>query len=94
MAKYLNPFHSSDYQGSTPVIENDEQPVEHAGYLIYHRVEVHRKFTETIRSVFTADVYDIVRPGKLFTAAKCVGMCAGLDGAKRRIETNQPPLRS
>lgn len=87
---YTNPFYTPDYQGSTPVIENDSEPIEHNGYLIFKRVEVHRKFTETIRSVFVADVYDIVRPGII---TKCVGMCAGIDGAKRRIDNNQPPLR-
>jgi hypothetical protein len=78
--KYKNPFHSPDYQGSKPEIESEADPVEYKGYLIFKRVEVHRKITDTFKSVFVADVYDIVKNGV------CVGMMAGINGAKTRID--------
>ena len=90
--KYINPFHSAYYQDSKPIIETEEEPIEHQGYKIFKRIEVHRKITDTMQSVFVSDVYDIVKPGDLLRPSKCVGMNAGLNGAKRRIETNQPPL--
>lgn len=80
MTTYKNPFHSPDYQGSKPVIEAKAEPTEYKGYQIFKRTEVHRKFTETHKSVHVDTVYDIVKDGI------CVGMYAGPIGAMGRID--------
>jgi hypothetical protein len=89
MHRYINPFHRPDYQGSKPIIESESEPIEYKGYLIFKRTEVHRKITDTFRSVHVDDVYDIVLHGN---PAKCVAMMAGINGAKIRIDNNDLTL--
>ncbi len=71
MATYKNKFHTPHIITSKPIIETDAIPVAYKGYLIYHRLKNNGK---------CGDVFDIVKDGV------CVGMYAGLNGAKRKID--------
>jgi len=71
MTAYKNPFHSEKYQGSTAIIETDVKPAQYKGYLIYHRIKTNTP---------GGNVFDIVNDGV------CVGMRAGINGAKTRID--------
>lgn len=68
---YQNPFFSLKYQDSKPFIETAAAPVEYKGFLIYHRVKSYNP---------GGNVFDIVKDGV------CVGMYAGLNGAKKAID--------
>jgi hypothetical protein len=71
MTSYKNPFHSNKYQGSVPVIITDANPIEYKDYLIYHRLK---------SKTHDANIFDIVKDNI------CLGMCAGLNGAKISID--------
>ena len=71
MTKYKNKFHRRDDWNSPEFLRTDADPVEHRGFRIYHRIKAVTKW---------ADEFDIVRDGV------CIGICAGLNGAKQKID--------
>ncbi len=71
MASYINSFYENDKKERNPVLTTHSKPVEYKGYLIYHRISGTTK---------NGDVFDSVKDGV------CVGMSAGLNGAKNRID--------
>ena len=72
MVSYKNSFHSKYYQDSAPIIKTDVIPTLYKGYEIYHRIK---------SSSPGGNVFDIVKDGV------CVGMNAGINGAKRKIDS-------
>jgi hypothetical protein len=72
MVTYKNSFYDNDKKDRNPVLTTDLKPVEYKGYLIYHRIN------STIKS---GNVFDIVKDDI------CIGMYAGINGAKQRIDT-------
>jgi hypothetical protein len=71
MATYKNTFYSPKIPGSTEQITTAAQGEEYCGHLIYHRLK------STCRD---GNIFDIVNGGE------CIGMCAGINGARRRID--------
>lgn len=71
MTTYKNKFYSPKIHGPNPNITTDADPIEYKGFLIYHRV----------KSMGDANIFDIVKDGV------CIGMMAGLNGAKERIDS-------
>lgn len=72
MTTYKNSFHNEKYQGSEPMIQTDVRPTIYKGYEIYHRIK---------SSSPGGNVFDVVKDGI------CVGMNAGINGAKRKIDS-------
>jgi hypothetical protein len=72
MGTYKNKFYNPQINTSKPIIETDSTPVEYKGYLIYHRIKNNGKW---------GDIFDIVKNGE------CVGMYAGMNGAKQKIDS-------
>ncbi|MFB6456526.1 hypothetical protein ACE38W_14730 [Chitinophaga sp. Hz27] len=71
MALYKNPFHKKGYQDSSPVIATEAIPIIYKGHEIYHRIKSNTP---------GGNVFDIVKDGT------CVGMNAGINGAKQKID--------
>ena len=76
MATYINSFFEGAGGFNNPyaskILKCNEAPEEYKGYLIYPRVNYG----------FEGDVFDIVKDGV------CIGMNAGPNGAKRKIDHN------
>ena len=72
MIEYKNSFYHPMLRGSEKTIKTNAKPVKYRGMLIYHRIVSRNK---------SANCFDIVKDGV------CVGMCAGIDGAKVKIHT-------
>lgn len=72
METYKNKFYNPQINTSKPIIETDSIPVEYKGHLIYHRIKNNGKW---------GDIFDIVKNGE------CIGMCAGQNGAKQKIDS-------
>lgn len=72
IASYTNPFYSSKFDNSKPVITTNATPVSYKGYLIYKR---------------TKEVFDVVQDGV------CIGMYAGINGAKRWLDSIEQPAQ-
>lgn len=69
---YKNSFYSDKIPGSKKIIETTAEPVEYKGYKIFHRQK---------SSTPGGDIFDIVNDKEV-----CVGMYAGINGAKRAID--------
>lgn len=70
MHRYKNGFYRPGI-GRQEYLTTDSKPVKHGDCLIYYRIKSSNPW---------ARCFDIVKNGV------CVGMMAGLDGAKRRID--------
>lgn len=71
--RYKNTFYSKDREPySNPFLGTDEEPQVYKGYRIFPRV---------ISVKPGGDEFDIVNDSD-----ECIGMCAGLNGAKARID--------
>jgi hypothetical protein len=82
MTRYRNPWHNPRKPHYGPEFyETDAKPVEHAGCLIYHRINS----TQPIAS--GAHVFDVVKGGV------CVHQMAGPNGARRAAESIQQEAR-
>ena len=71
MTRYKNSFHSEKNQNSKEYFETSEMPIEYKGYFIFHRIK------DTIKVL---NVFDVVKNNV------CIGMYAGINGAKKFID--------
>lgn len=70
--KYKNSFYNPKDQNSKLFIETEISPIEYKGFEIYQRIKSNNS---------SSNVFDIVKDGV------CVGMNAGLNGAKKKIDS-------
>ena len=73
---YQNSFYNPHNRMSKPFFTCEHRPVKHKGFEIYNRIKSISK---------GGDCWDIVKDGV------CIGMNAGLNGAKRRIDEGRFP---
>lgn len=71
MTTYKNKFYETDKWNRREFLQAEVKPVVYRGFNIYHRIKAVTKW---------ADEWDIVKDGE------CIGMCAGLGGAKQKID--------
>lgn len=78
MTTYKNLFYNAKYDRSKPDYTSAEKPIEYKGFQIFHRIK---------SSNPSANCFDVVMNGV------CIGMYAGLNGAKKYIDGELNPER-
>lgn len=78
MTTYKNLFYNAKNMDSKRVFSTEEKPIEYKGFQIFHRIR---------SSNPSANCFDVVINGV------CIGMYAGLNGAKMYIDGELNPER-